>query len=210
MTEERVAMQFDSAAQQREAATLGMWVFLATEVMFFGGLIAAYVIYRLSHHDAFAAASGELHAPIGALNTAVLLTSSLTMALADLAAEQHQRSRLRFQLACTAAFGVVFLLIKAYEWHEAFIHKLVPFANGAFEFTQAPAEPAAIFFNLYFTLTGLHALHLLVGVLIIVWLLLRSLRRATLPLGPVRVSGLYWHFVDIVWVFLYPLLYLIH
>lgn len=209
MAEPPVAMQFDDAAQQRQAANLGMWIFLATEVLFFGGLITAYLVYRVLYPDTFAVASQHLHKIIGGVNTAILLTSSLTMALADHAAERGALWRLRMHLALTGTLGLLFLGIKLYEWHKEWLENLVPLRTEPFIFTEQHPEHAEMFFNLYFAMTGLHALHLLIGIGIVTGLLVGSWASPLRLSVQVRVTGLYWHFVDVVWVFLYPIFYLI-
>jgi len=201
--------QFDSPEQQRESASLGMWVFIAQEIMFFGGLFLAYVVYRNLYHDAFAAASHHLDLRFGAFNTAVLIASSLTMALAVHAAQLGHRKVLVSFLIATIFLGSVFLGVKVVEYHDKFVHHLVPGANFQFE---GPLEhQAEIFYSLYFAMTGLHALHMVVGVGLLAWLVYAATRGRYTPeyYSPVEMSGLYWHFVDIVWIFLFPFLYLI-
>jgi len=199
--------QFEDAAQQHEAAQLGMWTFLATEIMFFGGLFVAYVVYRHAYPQAFAEGSHHSNLPLGTLNTAVLLTSSLTMALAAHAAQQNKRSTLVRFLLATAALGVVFLAIKAIEYSEHFHEHLVP---GKW-FSNHVSAKSEILFWLYFAMTGLHALHLVGGGGLISMLAFFARRGAYSSdyYTHIEVGGLYWHFVDIVWVFLYPLFYLI-
>ena len=203
------AHHFDSPAQQREAATLGMWVFLVTEIMFFGGLFLAYVVYRSMFPHAFAAASHELDIVLGTTNTAVLIASSLTMALAVRSAQLGRRLSVILCLILTMALGGVFLGIKAYEYHHKFVEGLVP--GAGFHFPGPEAPHAAIFFCLYFGLTGLHALHMIVGEGVLTVMLVMSARGRFGPQyhNPIECAGLYWHFVDIVWIFLFPLLYLI-
>ena len=204
-----VAHHFDSPDQQREAASLGMWVFLVTEVMFFGGLFLAYVVYRGSFPHAFAAASRELDIVLGTTNTALLLASSLTMALAVRAAQLGRRLPLVVFLALTMALGSVFLGIKMYEYHHKFVEGLFP--GGAFRFSGPEAPHAEMFFCLYFAMTGLHALHMVIGLGVLAVMLVLGARGRFGPLyhNPVECAGLYWHFVDIVWIFLFPLLYLV-
>jgi cytochrome c oxidase subunit 3 len=205
-----LAHQFDSLEQQREASTLGMWVFLVTEVLFFGVLFATYAIYRAWYADAFAAASHELLIWAGTTNTVVLITSSLTMALAVHAAQLGQRRLLMIFLVATMVLGAVFLGVKAYEYADKFAHHHVPGPGFEFE-PQALARHAQIFFSLYFIMTGLHALHMIIGLGIMSVMLWWSWRGTITAeyYSPIEVSGLYWHFVDIVWIFLFPLLYLI-
>ena len=188
-----------------EASTLGMWVFLASEVLFFGGLILAYAVYRVAYPDTFGAASDHLDRLIGGLNTAILLTSSLTMALADRSAELGARGRARLQLVAAALLGLVFLAIKLYEWQIEAAKKLAPIGSRAFDYPGEAERHAEMFFNLYFAMTGVHALHLLVAVGVVLVLAARP----SAPVSQVRGTGLFWHFVDLVWIFLYPILYLV-
>ena len=205
-----LAHHFDNLAQQHEAATLGMWVFLVTEVLFFGGLFVAYSIYRGWYPDAFAAASHTLDLTLGTVNTAVLITSSLTMALAVHAAQSGERRLLMLFLVATMILGGVFMGIKGFEYAHKFTEHHVPGASFRFE-EEALARHAEVFFSLYFVMTGLHALHMIIGLGIMLWMLWwvwnGTIGRAYF--SPIEVSGLYWHFVDIVWIFLFPLLYLI-
>ncbi len=203
--------QFDTVDQQRDASTLGMWIFLITEVMFFGGMFLAYSIYRTKFPDVFAVASTSLNVYIGATNTVVLLCSSFTMVMAVRASALRKQSALVGWLIFTLIFGITFLAVKAYECKEKFeLHHVPGFAN--FHLNGVEQQGAAqIFFALYFCMTGLHALHMVVGVGILSWLVWAS-KKGQFTRGymtPVDISGLYWHFVDIVWIYLFPLLYLI-
>jgi cytochrome c oxidase subunit 3 len=202
--------QFDTEAQQKDASTLGMWIFLITEVMFFGGMFTAYTVYRRAYSDVFAVASSSLNVAIGAINTAVLLVSSFTMAMAVRAAQLGRRKTLILFLVATLIFGGIFLGVKAYEWNEKFEQHHVP--GPSFHLEGVPQQGRAqLFFSLYFAMTGLHALHMVVGVAILSWLIWMAHKgRFTAQYNtPVDVAGLYWHFVDIIWIFLFPLLYLI-
>ena len=202
---------FDSAEQQQAAASLGMWVFIAQEIMFFGGLFLAYVIYRSAYPEAFGAASHHLDLRFGAINTAVLIASSLTMALAVHAAQLGNKKGLIGFLIATIFLGSVFLGIKVVEYNDKFVHHLVP--GPSFEFEEVALEnQAEIFYSLYFMMTGLHALHMIVGVGILLVLLYFAWKGRYTPeyFSPVELTGLYWHFVDIVWIFLFPFLYLIN
>ena len=184
-----------------------MWTFLATEVLFFGGLFLAYVVYRSFYPHEFAIGSRETNLLFGTLNTAILLTSSLTMALAVHAAKEGKtRSTVRC-LLLTLMFAVGFLVVKGFEYHEDFVKKLVPGPH----FNPTLPIRVQIFFWLYWAMTGLHAIHVTVGVgLLGTITIMAKLRRfSSHYFTPVEVSGLYWHFVDLVWIFLYPLLYLI-
>jgi cytochrome c oxidase subunit 3 len=204
-----VAHHFDDAAQQREASSLGMWVFLVNEVMFFGGLFTAYVVYRTAYPEAFHVASHHLDVRLGAFNTVVLLTSSLTMALSVHAAQVSKRLMLIVNLILTMALGLVFLGVKAYEYAHKWHEHLVP--GPHFAFTGPDPGHAQLFFSLYFAMTGLHALHMVVGVGLLAVLLVRAAQGMFNQhyYTPVEVCGLYWHFVDLVWIFLFPLLYLL-
>jgi cytochrome c oxidase subunit III len=209
VSEQVLAHHFDTLEEQKQASSLGMWVFLVTEVMFFGGVFTAYAIYRHYYFDAFAAASHHLDIALGGINTAVLLTSSLTMVLAVNAAASGARRPLLGFLALTAVLGCVFLGIKAIEYG----HKLEDglFPGRGFRFEGPLARNAELFYIFYFSMTGLHALHMIIGVGLLAWLLARARRGAFHPgyYTPVEVVGLYWHFVDVVWIFLFPILYLV-
>jgi cytochrome c oxidase subunit 3 len=204
-----LAHQFESLGAQKEAATLGMWVFLVTEILFFGGLFCAYCIYRNLSGAAFQAASHELIVPAGAINTAVLITSSLTMALAVHAAQMGARRSLMLFLVATMLLGGVFLGIKAFEYYTEWVEHHVP--GPGFAFDPQYFAHAQIFFSLYFIMTGLHALHMIIGLGVMTVMLWWSWRGTITAeyYSPIEISGLYWHFVDIVWIFLFPLLYLI-
>jgi cytochrome c oxidase subunit III len=212
-----IAHQFESPDQQHEADTLGIWLFLVTEVMFFGGLFTGYALDRWLYYSAFAAASRVLDIRLGAINTAVLLTSSFTMALSVRAAQTAKRGALALLLILTMLLGAVFLGIKGFEYYQKFVEHVVPgidFApQGEVLARLAPGGlgHAQLFFCFYFFMTGLHALHMIVGLGLLFVLLLRALRGDFTPgyYAPVEVTGLYWHFVDIIWIFLFPLLYLI-
>lgn len=202
--------QFETPGQQKEISTLGMWIFLVTEIMFFGGLFLAYAIYRREFAGAFAVASNTLDVVVGAVNTAVLLCSSFTMVLAVRAAQIGSRKALIWFLVLTILLGGVFLGVKAYEWNLKFEEHHVPGPTFHLEGTQEQG-PAQLFFSLYFTMTGLHALHMVVGEGLMLFLLWQAYANKYTPkyYTPVDIGGLYWHFVDIVWIFLFPLLYLI-
>jgi cytochrome c oxidase subunit 3 len=202
---------FDSAEQQKESAWLGMWVFLIQEIMFFGGVFLVYTVYRNMYHQAFALASHHLPLLLGGLNTAVLIGSSLTMALAVHAAQVGHRKTLITFLILTIILGSVFLGVKAVEYADKFHHHLIPGASFRFEDAPQLEKQAEIYFSLYFAMTGLHALHMVIGIGLLAWLVWGSYRGRFTPayFSPVEMTGLYWHFVDIVWIFLFPLLYLI-
>ena len=207
--EPAVVEPFTGAEQQLETATLGMWVFLATEVLFFGGLFASYIALRVLHPEAFAAASSHTDVVLGSLNTGVLLTSSLTMALAVRAAQLGQRRLVTWMLVATLLLGLIFMGIKATEYTKEFHENLIPGLN--FSVADPREAQMELFFVLYFLTTGLHALHVTLGLGMLAILVVMNLRGrySAAYYTPVEMAGLYWHFVDIVWIFLYPLLYLV-
>jgi cytochrome c oxidase subunit 3 len=201
---------FATPEQQMDAATLGMWTFLITEVLFFGGMFTAYAIYRAMYPAAFASTSRYMDLVLGGTNTAVLICSSLTMALSVRAAQLSKRRDLILFLVLTMIFGTIFLWIKWIEWHSKWVEHLVPGFNFQYDQPQF-VHNAQILFFLYFAMTGMHALHMIIGVGLLTYLLVQAIRRVFSAnyFAPVEMIGLYWHFVDIVWIFLFPLLYLI-
>ncbi len=204
----RLQSHFANEQQQYETATFGMWVFLVTEIMFFGGLFTAYLFYRIQYADAFVHASHHLDIVLGTFNTVVLIGSSLTMAMAVHSARMSRSKSIAFWIAATMLLGSIFLGVKAYEythkWHEG----LFP-AN--FFYNAPDAAQQRIYFSLYFAMTGLHATHMVIGMGIMVIIAWQALKGAYTSrwYTPVEIMGLYWHFVDLVWIFLFPLLYLI-
>ena len=256
---------FDDMEQQKEASTFGMWVFLLTEIMMFGGLFTAYLIYRIKYYDAFVAGSTSIDVLLGFINTLVLLASSFTMAMAVYAAQKGNRKWQMIWLVGTMIFGATFLGIKAIEYDQKYEECHIPgsFIGKPFNATGGPgcesgniaqemqkraretnekiekegkakgwtaekiekskvevpsdtfatqtAERTQIFFSFYFAMTGLHAFHMIIGMGLMTWLLIRASRGEFGPqyYTPMELGGLYWHFVDIVWIFLFPLLYLI-
>jgi cytochrome c oxidase subunit III len=205
-----VAHQFDDAEQQREVVTLGMWAFLITEVMMFGGLFLGYAVYRAKYPLAFIEGSHHLDIGLGAFNTVVLICSSLTMALAVHAAQLDRRKGTVLFLLLTILLGSVFLGVKVIEYTSKWEQNLVPGTHFAFPDPQA-SEQVELFYSFYFAMTGLHAVHMIVGVALLGILAVLAWRGkfSSKYYQPVEMSGLYWHFVDIVWIFLFPLLYLI-
>ena len=204
-----LAHQFDDIEQQHESVSLGMWIFLATEIMFFGGMFLGYAIYRGAYSTAYAEASRHLDVLLGGINTAVLLCSSLTMAMAVHAAQLGGRRTVIIFLIATIILGAAFLGIKSFEYYHKYEEHLIP--GGHFEFAGPNANHAQIFFSFYFAMTGMHALHMIVGIGMMLVIILLTWRGRFTPeyYFPVEMAGLYWHFVDIVWVFLFPLLYLV-
>ena len=205
-----LAHQFDDIEQQREAGTLGMWAFLITEILFFGGMFMAYVLYRTKDPEAFAAASAHLNWRLGAANTAVLIISSLTMALGVYYSQVGDRKKLMLFLVLTMILGATFLGVKAYEYYHKYLDHLIPGFGFHWEGHGDP-QHVQMFYFIYFMMTGIHALHMIIGLGIMTVILIMSKRGRFTPEyhSPVEISGLYWHFVDIVWIFLFPLLYLL-
>ncbi|GMU21274.1 MAG: cytochrome c oxidase subunit III [Phycisphaerae bacterium] len=205
-----LAEHFDDLAQQREAGTLGMWTFLATEVLFFGALFLGYFAYRLVYFDAFHDAGRHMYMSLGTINTVILLASSLFVALAVHAAEHGDGRRIARWLLATIGLGTAFLVIKAVEYYLEYTHHLIPW--GRFEFDGAHPQQSRLFFVFYFFMTGLHAIHMIagIGVLAVIAWLARKGRYTKHYHTPVEIAGLYWHFVDLVWVFLFPTFYLVN
>ena len=203
-----LAHQFDDMAQQFEASEIGMWIFLGTEIMFFGGMFTGYGIYRYLYAEAFAVASNHLPAWAGAVMTVILICSSLTMAMAVHTSKVGNRRGLMIFVSLTMILGAIFLGLKFFEYYQHYEEHLVPGPNFRFE-GASPAQ-AEIFMSFYYAMTGMHALHMTVGLGLLTYLLVASSRdRFSAEYHtPVEIVGLYWHFVDIVWIFLFPLLYL--
>jgi len=190
---------YDDREHQRQAVVLGMWIFLAAELIFFGGLVLAFNEFRLAYPDAFARAGSRTNLPLGALNTTVLLSSSLSMALA---VQGGSPRRVRGFLALTLLLGLAFVAVKGLEYRLDIQDHLFP--GEGFRFPGSESDHAELFFLFYFAMTGIHALHLLIGIGLLGFLALDPTRTRS-----VEAVGLYWHFVDIVWVFLFPMLYLL-
>jgi cytochrome c oxidase subunit III len=205
--------QFETMEQQRESASLGMWVFLVTEVLFFGGMFMTYTLNRSTYPDIFGEASRSINLALGTVNTIVLIGSSFTMAMAVWSSQLGKKQLVTIFLIATLILGSVFLGIKGIEYHDKYVEHHIPGWNFNFEpgSDVATNAHAQLFFSLYFAMTGLHALHMVVGAGLLLWLTKQSLRGRFTPEynTPVELVGLYWHFVDIVWIFLFPLLYLI-
>jgi cytochrome c oxidase subunit 3 len=221
---------FENMEQQRVAGTLGMWVFLVTEIMFFGGMFLAYTLYRNKYPAAFASASNHLDITLGAVNTAVLIVSSFTMALAVYGTQVGKRQLQLVCLVLTILLGLTFLGIKAVEYHDKYTDNLIPgrlipgrpfnpevAAPGEENphklhlLEGATPEQVQMFYWIYFAMTGMHALHMVIGAGLMLVILYLSIKGRFSPEyhSPVEITGLYWHFVDIVWIFLFPLLYLL-
>jgi len=214
VAEHALQHHFADMDQQRETSTFGMWLFLVTEIMFFGGLFCAYLIYRATYYEAFVAGSQTMNIWLGATNTAVLICSSLTMALGVRCAQIDRKKMMIVLLLITMLFGLAFLGIKAIEYHEHWTNHQFPGPNFQFEGAEAAGinpQNIQIYFSLYWAMTGLHALHMVIGVGLVLWIVIAGARGRYSPdyYAPVENVGLYWHFVDLVWIYLFPLLYLI-
>lgn len=205
------AIQFDDMAQQSRAGLMGMWVFLITELLLFGGLFASFAIFRVQHAEVFADAAHHLDLTLGGLNTVILLTSGLSMVLAEQAVSAgRKRLALGFLLG-TILLGLVFLGIKGFEWYKEFSHHLMPVLDLEFSYPGEHAPVAELFFNFYFAMTGLHAAHMLVGLIIlgVMAVFVSRWRKPDQLNRQIRIVGLYWAFVDVVWIFVFTTLYLL-
>lgn len=207
--DEHVAHHFADAAQQRDAAKLGMWIFLLTEVLLFGGLFCAYTIFRTWNPEMFYNAHKALNMTLGAINTIVLITSSVTMALAIRSMQLGRRKATMALLVSTLFLAGVFLVIKYFEYHHKF--ELGQLPGKFYHYTGIPGTNPHIFFSIYFLMTGLHGLHVIGGMTVISIMLYRTSRGDFSPqyYTPIELTGLYWHLVDLIWIFLFPLLYLV-
>lgn len=204
-----VQHHFVDAGQQFDSAKLGMWVFLVTEILFFGGLFAAYIIFRVMYHDMFVEASVELDTLMGGINTAVLICSSLSFALAIHFIQLNQQKKTIIALVITLLLAATFMVIKYFEWTHKFHLGIYP--GKFYNFDGIDDPHVAIFFSLYYLMTGLHGLHVLIGMGIIIWLIVKTAKGRFNDeyFNPIEIAGLYWHLVDIIWIFLFPLFYLI-
>jgi cytochrome c oxidase subunit 3 len=203
-------IQFANLSQQGESSQLGMWVFLTTETLFFGALIFTYLLYRTSYSDNFDIAAKDAVLWCGSVNIGLIMTSSLTMVLSIIAAADGRRRALVFWLAATAFLGICFLGIKGWEYHLDYDDHVIPAVNFVMKPGEAPA--GELFWVFYFVATGLHAIHLTIGVGLVLYMLLWRIRRGEITpayYAPLEVVGLYWSFVDTVWLFLYPSIYLV-
>jgi cytochrome c oxidase subunit III len=204
-----LAHHFDTIDIQNHAVRLGMWLFLGTEVLLFAGLFLAYTVYRWLYHPAFQAASRELSLPLGTVNTIILITSSLTVALGYHAIKEGKAKKCVGYLAFTIVCAGAFLVIKYFEYAHKFHVGQLP--GKHYTFTGIAAPGADMYYSIYFLATGLHAFHVIVGASILAWLMVRVHKGKYSPehYVPVELGALYWHLVDLVWIFLFPLLYLI-
>lgn len=200
---------FTDAEQQRESAKLGMWIFLLTEILLFGGLFVAYGIFRAWNPEMFFNAHKALDVTLGTINTVVLITSSLTMALSIHAMQLNRRSQTVMFLFLTLIFAGVFLVIKYFEYSHKI--ELGQLPGKFYTFTGIAGSNPHIFFSVYFSMTGLHGVHVIFGMFAITWVLIKTLKNrfSAEYYTPIEMVGLYWHLVDMIWIFLFPLLYLI-
>lgn len=204
-----VAHHFDSADTQFDAGRMGVWLFLTTEILFFGGLFCAFFIYRSWYFDSFVEAHHHLDKVMGAVNTLFLISSSLTMALGVRAAQTSNRKQCTTMLLLTVAFACLFLVIKYFEYTHKIHDGLLP---GAMFHAQGFTTPhPGTFFAIYFVMTGIHGLHVVIGIGLILWIMFRNMRGdfSSRYYAPVENVGLYWHLVDLIWIYLFPLLYLV-
>jgi cytochrome c oxidase subunit 3 len=207
-----LAHHFDSSEQQFASAKLGMWLFLATEILMFSGLFLAYFIIRQLHPEMVLGASEHLSKTAGGINTVVLITSSFTMAMAVRAAQTSNQKALERNLIYTIGFAFIFMIVKYFEYSAKIHHGMLPWNYfAAAEHGYQLPDYSAMFFGIYFTMTGLHGIHVAVGIGVLTWIFIRSRRREFHSKNYVAVEcvGLYWHLVDLVWIFLFPLLYLV-
>ncbi len=200
---------FSTAQQQKESAKLGMWVFLLTEILLFGGLFCAYSIFRAWNPEMFINAHRELNQILGAVNTVVLISSSLTMALAIRSLQLDKSGHAVGYLFLTLLFAAVFLVIKYFEYSHKFHLGQLP--GKFYTYTGLEGTNPHIFFSIYFLMTGLHGIHIFIGMIVIAIMLVKTARNKFSHeyYTPVEMTGLYWHLVDLIWIFLFPLLYLI-
>ncbi len=192
-----------------EGSKIGMWLFIFTELLLFGGLFIIYSVYRYLNADAFHLAAEELDTTIGAINTVILLVSSMTIAMSTTALQKDQKKTTKLLLLITLALALVFLVNKYFEWGLKFEHGIFP---GSEHMKTTMSQGEILFFGLYFTMTGLHALHIIIGMILILVAFVRLNRGTVHANRPSMLenAGLYWHLVDLIWIFLFPLFYLIH
>ena len=207
---EHLGHHYESLDQQHHANMIGMWVFLMTEILLFGGLFAAYFYYFAAYHEVWMEATRLQNIVAGTINTAVLIVSSMFVALSIWAVQTNRIRLAQILLALTIVCGFLFLVIKGYKYYMHFHEGLVPGPMFQWEGPEMMKQPAQLFFWLYWVMTGLHATHMVIGIAIIAFILYKTMKRTYSPayFTPVELGGLYWHLIDIIWVFLFPLLYL--
>jgi cytochrome c oxidase subunit III len=200
---------FSDLAQQHDSAKLGMWIFILTELLLFGGLLTVYTVYRVVNPEMFYNAHKVLDLTAGTINTIILITSSLTMALAIRNIQVNRKKQTIYFLACTLFLAAIFLVIKYFEYAHKFHTGQLP--GKYYHFTGIKGTNPHIFFSIYFATTGLHAIHIIAGMIVITFMLIRTSRNAFSSeyYTPLEMTGLYWHLVDLIWIYLFPLLYLI-
>lgn len=218
VTASHVHAHFVSSEQQFDSAKMGMWLFLVTEVLLFSGMFVAYTVYRIGHPEVFAQSSELLDWRLGGLNTLVLLASSFTVALSIHFAQRDEREKVAVLLILTLLCAAAFMVVKYFEYSDKFAHGVFPGAafsphgeSHGLDYAAYDIPYAAQFFSIYFVMTGIHGFHVLVGMGLFVWLVTRVVRGhfSSAYYTPIELTGLYWHLVDIIWIFLFPLLYLI-
>ncbi|MCZ6704519.1 MAG: cytochrome c oxidase subunit 3 family protein [Bacteroidetes bacterium] len=209
---------FVSSEQQFDAAKMGMWLFLVTEILLFSGMFVAYTVFRIWYPEVFSHSAELLDWRLGGLNTIVLLASSLTVAMGVHYAQTNERKKLVRALILTICFAAVFMIVKYFEYTGKFAHGVFPGVNfdphgtaGGHDYAAYNIPFAAQFFSIYFVMTGVHGLHVLIGIGLFSWIVIRANKGhfSSEYYTPVEITGLYWHLVDIIWIFLFPLLYLI-
>lgn len=203
------AHHFKSAFHEFDSCKVGMWLFLLQEVLFFAPLFVAYALFRVMYPEAFLEASLLLDWKMGALNTAVLISSSFTMALAVNSAQRGLNRKAAFQLLLTIIFACVFLVVKYFEYSHKIHEGILP--SSLYTYSHTVHERTPLFFSIYFMMTGLHLLHVVIGIGLLLWVMFRARKEefSAEYFTPVELVGLYWHFVDLIWIYLFPLLYLI-
>jgi len=205
----RLAHHFPDMKTQEHAARMGMWLFLSTEILLFAVLFTAYALYRFLFPLGFEEASKLAHVTMGATNTVVLITSSLTVALAIHHARKGENRKVVGLLAITIAFGALFMVLKGFEYYHHFLDGQLP--GRFYHYAGVTGPGVSMYFTVYFLMTGLHGLHVLIGMGLLTWVAVRAARGHFGPgySTPVELSGLYWHLIDLIWIFLFPLLYLV-
>lgn len=204
-----LAHHFSDSEQQMESAKLGMWIFLVTEILLFGGMFCAYAIFRAWYPDMFHNAHKELNVWLGALNTVVLITSSVTVALAIRSIQQSKKKQTIYLLLATMALAAVFLVVKYFEYSHKFHEGQLP--GKYYTFQGIEGTNPHVFFSIYFMMTGIHGIHIIIGMCVMTWMLIRLAKNefSAAYYTPIELTGLYWHLVDLIWIYLFPLLYLI-
>jgi cytochrome c oxidase subunit 3 len=208
-TAPELAEHFQDLEQQEHASHLGMWLFLTSEVLLFGALFALYTAYRVDHAAAFAEASSHNDQILGTVNTVILITSSFTVAWAVHSIRRNETAAAAWSLAITIGFGLLFLVVKAIEYSHHFDEGILP--GQMYHFAELPGAGAQLFFTLYYLMTGLHALHVIAGLCLLSVLLVQTLRQrySAKRRTAIELGGLYWHLIDVIWIFLWPLMYLV-